>query len=130
MTRTCGALKEAKAAYASIVQRRYEAERAPLNQVTVDEWLGQRLSMKAEHLDGSMACSCTMTSARVRGRLGLIRFQDLTGNDVEAWTRCWDRVKSSAAGVLNDLRFGVGDDSVLDEALTCRTVRQVSIWSA
>ncbi|GGQ78263.1 hypothetical protein GCM10010216_45050 [Streptomyces flaveolus] len=40
VTRTFGTLREAKAEYASIVHRRYEAARAPLSQVTVDEWLG------------------------------------------------------------------------------------------
>ncbi|MGC9501740.1 site-specific integrase, partial [Streptomyces sp. WG7] len=39
VTRTFGTLREAKAEYASIVHRRYEAARAPLSQVTVDEWL-------------------------------------------------------------------------------------------
>ncbi|MDG9722834.1 hypothetical protein [Streptomyces sp. DH41] len=87
MTRTFATLREAKAEYASIVHRRYEAEQAPFSQVTVDEWLDQWLAMKAEDLEGSTAYSYTMTLARVRGRLGRIRLQDLTEDHVEAWMR-------------------------------------------
>ncbi|MGW5603850.1 hypothetical protein ACWEWL_32855 [Streptomyces rochei] len=68
LTRTFGTLREAKAEYASIVHRRYEAEQAPFSQVTVDEWLDQWLAMKAEDLEESTAYSYTMTLARVRGR--------------------------------------------------------------
>uniref|UniRef100_UPI0037DBF90D tyrosine recombinase XerC n=1 Tax=Streptomyces sp. WAC05458 TaxID=2487412 RepID=UPI0037DBF90D len=87
MTRTFGTLREAKAEYASIVHRRYEAEQAPFSQVTVDEWLDQWLALKAEDLEESTAYSYTMTLARVRGRLGRIRLQDLTEDHVEAWMR-------------------------------------------
>jgi integrase len=87
VTRTFGTLREAKAEYASIVHRRYEAARAPFSQVTVGEWLEQWLSMKAEDLEESTAYSYTMTLARVRGRLGHIRLQDLTEDHVEAWMR-------------------------------------------
>ncbi|WP_399944266.1 hypothetical protein ACGH52_31545 [Streptomyces sp. BBFR25] len=85
--RTFGTLREAKAEYASIVHRRYEAERAPLSQVTVDEWLDQWLAMKAEDLEESTAYSYTMTLARVRGRLGHIWLKDLTEDHVEEWMR-------------------------------------------
>ncbi|MFI8947334.1 hypothetical protein ACIGO6_12530 [Streptomyces sp. NPDC053750] len=43
--------------------------------------------MKAEDLEASTAYSYTMTLARVRGRLGHIRLQDLTEDHVEAWMR-------------------------------------------
>ncbi|MEU4307823.1 tyrosine recombinase XerC [Streptomyces rochei] len=87
LTRTFGTLREAKAEYASIVHRRYLAAREPLSQVTVDEWLDQWLSMKAEDLEESTAYSYTMTLARVRGRLGHIRLPDLTEDHVAAWMR-------------------------------------------
>ncbi|MEU3894841.1 tyrosine-type recombinase/integrase [Streptomyces sp. NPDC045251] len=87
MTRTFATLREAKAQYASIVHRRYDAEQAPFSQVTVDEWLDQWLAMKAEDLEESTAYSYTMTLARVRGRLGHIRLQDLTEDHVTAWMR-------------------------------------------
>ncbi|MYS50661.1 tyrosine-type recombinase/integrase, partial [Streptomyces sp. SID6013] len=87
VTRTFGTLREAKAEYANIVHRRYEAARAPLSQITVDEWLDQWLSMKAEDLEESTAYSYTMTLARVRGRLGHIRLPDLTEDHVVAWMR-------------------------------------------
>ncbi|MFJ8808184.1 hypothetical protein [Streptomyces sp. NPDC102490] len=43
--------------------------------------------MKAEDLEESTAYSYTMTLARVRGRLGRIRLQDLTEDHVQAWMR-------------------------------------------
>ncbi|WP_327112925.1 site-specific integrase [Streptomyces sp. NBC_01341] len=101
VSRTFGTLREAKAEYARITHRRYEAAAVPFDAQTLDEWLDEWLAMKAEDLEESTVCSYTMTLGRLRGMLGHIRLQELTEDDVEAWMK-WalreGRVRGGKAG--------------------------------
>ncbi|MCX5339726.1 hypothetical protein [Streptomyces atratus] len=129
VTRTFGTLREAKAEYARITNRRYETASVPFDARTLDEWLDQWLAKKAEDLEVSTVYSYTMTLGRLRGRLGHIRLQELAEDDVEAWMK-WalreGRVRGGKAGT------GLGVASVemslarlkeaLDQAVTRRLV--------
>lgn len=129
VTRTFGTLREAKAEYARITNRRYETASVPFEARTLDEWLDQWLAKKAEDPEVSTVYSYTMTLGRLRGRLGHIRLQELTEDDVEAWMK-WalreGRVRGGKAGT------GLGVASVemslarlreaLDRAVTRRLV--------
>jgi hypothetical protein len=70
LTRTFGTLREAKAEYARITNRRYEGTFVEPSRITVNEWIDQWLGRKAEDLEESTIYSYTMTLNRVRGRLG------------------------------------------------------------
>jgi len=85
LTRTFATLREAKVAYASIVHRRYEGTLVAPNRITVDEWLDQWIAEKAEDLEQTTINSYKATLDRVRSKLGHIRLQDLTEDDVTAW---------------------------------------------
>lgn len=101
LTRTFATLKEAKAEYARITNRREEGTFVPPNQITVNEWLDQWLAMKAEDLEETTVYNYRVTLDRVRGRLGRIRLQELTEEDVEEWMH-WalkhGRVRGGKAG--------------------------------
>ncbi|MEV8019815.1 tyrosine-type recombinase/integrase [Streptomyces sp. NPDC086554] len=101
LTRTLGTLKEAKAEYARITVRRYEGALVPRNKMTVNEWLDQWLAKKAEDLEETTISTYRVTLDRVRGRLGDIRLQELTEDDVEEWM-VWalreGRVRTTKAG--------------------------------
>ncbi|MFI6949785.1 tyrosine-type recombinase/integrase [Streptomyces sp. NPDC050422] len=101
VTRTFGTLREAKAEYAHITHRRYEAAAVPFDARSLDEWLDEWLARKAEDLEESTVYSYTMTLGRLRGMLGRIRLQDLAEDDVEAWMK-WalreGRVRGGKAG--------------------------------
>jgi integrase len=101
LTRTFATLREAKVAYASIVHRRYEGTLVAPNRITVDEWLDQWIAEKAEDLEETTITSYTATLDRVRSKLGHIRLQDLTEDDVTAWMACAlreGRVRSGRSG--------------------------------
>nr|WP_237558027.1 phage integrase SAM-like domain-containing protein [Streptomyces sp. SID5470] len=85
VTRAFGTLREAKAEYARITNRRYDAALVPAHEVTVNEWLDQWLAWKSEDLEESTVYSYTLTLDRVRGQLGQIRLQELTEDHIEAW---------------------------------------------
>lgn len=101
LTRTFATLREAKVAYASITHRRYEGTLVAPNRITVDEWLDQWIAEKAEDLEETTINSYTATLDRVRSKLGHIRLQDLTEDDVTAWM-AWalreGRVRSGRSG--------------------------------
>ncbi|MCX5203199.1 site-specific integrase [Streptomyces sp. NBC_00237] len=101
LTRTFGTLKEAKAEYARITVRRYEGALVLRSKMTVGEWLDEWLAMKAEDLEETTISTYRVTLDRVRGRLGYIRLQKLTEDDVEAWM-LWalreGRVRATKAG--------------------------------
>jgi integrase len=101
LTRTLGTLMEAKAEYARITVRRHEGALVPRNKMTVNEWLDQWLDKKAEDLEETTISTYRVTLDRVRGRLGHIRLQELTEDDVEAWM-LWalreGRVRATKAG--------------------------------
>nr|WP_171111513.1 tyrosine-type recombinase/integrase [Streptomyces sp. N502] len=101
LRRTFDSLKEAKAEYANITNRRHEGSLVPPNKITVNEWLDRWLAMKAEDLEETTIYSYRITLDRVRGRLGNIRLQDLTEEHVEEW-RDWalthGRVRGKGAG--------------------------------
>ncbi|WGD39704.1 tyrosine-type recombinase/integrase [Streptomyces cathayae] len=101
LTRTFATLKEAKAEYARITNRHQEGTFVPPNQITVSEWLDQWLTMKAEDLEETTMYSYQITLDRVRGRLGHIRLQELTEENVEAWMQWalkYGRVRGDRAG--------------------------------
>lgn len=85
LTRTFGTLKEAKVEYARITNRHQEGTLAPPNKLTVNEWLDQWLAMKADDLEETTIYNYRITLDRVRGKLGSIRLQELTEEDVEGW---------------------------------------------
>lgn len=66
----------------------------------MNEWLDQYLAKKAEDLEVTTVYNYSVTLDRVRGKLGHIRLQELTEDDVEAWK--WvlqeGRVRGSKAG--------------------------------
>ncbi|MFD3563390.1 tyrosine-type recombinase/integrase [Streptomyces sp. NPDC058686] len=101
LRRTFDTLKEARAEYANITNRRHEGSLVPPNKITVNEWLDRWLVMKAEDLEETTIYSYEITLNRIRGRLGNIRLQDLTEEDVEEW-RDWalahGRVRGKRAG--------------------------------
>ncbi|MFG3282026.1 tyrosine-type recombinase/integrase [Streptomyces sp. NPDC048111] len=101
LMRTFDSLKEAKAAYANIANRRNEGSLVPPNKITVNEWLDRWLAMKAEDLEETTIYNYRISLERVRGRLGEIRLQDLTEEHVEEW-RDWalahGRVRGKRAG--------------------------------
>ncbi|MDQ0957812.1 integrase [Streptomyces sp. B4I13] len=101
LRRTFDSLKEAKAEYANITNRRNEGSFVPPNKITVNEWLDRWLALKADDLEETTIYSYRITLDRVRGRLGNIRLQDLTEEHVEEW-RDWalthGRVRGKRAG--------------------------------
>ncbi|WP_229887254.1 tyrosine-type recombinase/integrase [Streptomyces olivaceoviridis] len=101
LTRTFATLKEEKAEYARITNRREEGTFVPPNQINVNEWLDQWLAMKAADLEETTIYNYRITLDRVRGRPGRIRLQELTEEDVEGWMH-WalkhGRVRGGAAG--------------------------------
>jgi integrase len=101
LTRTLGTFKEAQAEYARIAVRRHNGAFVSRNKMTVNEWLDQWLVKKAEDLEETTISTYRVTLDRVRGRLGHIRLQELTEDDVEAWM-LWalreGRVRATKAG--------------------------------
>ncbi|MGC4971813.1 tyrosine-type recombinase/integrase [Streptomyces sp. DT199] len=101
LRRTFDSLKEARAEYANITNRRHDGSLVPPNKITVNEWLDRWLAMKAEDLEETTIYNYGITLDRVRGRLGNIRLQDLTEEHVEEW-RDWalahGRVRGKRAG--------------------------------
>jgi integrase len=101
LTRTFDTLKEAKAEYARITNRRHEGTFVAPNKITVNEWLDQWLAKKAEDLEETTIYNYAITLDRVRGKLGHIRLQELAEDDVEAWMK-WalqeGRVRKGKAG--------------------------------
>ncbi|MEU8482260.1 tyrosine-type recombinase/integrase [Streptomyces sp. NPDC048641] len=101
LRRTFNTLKEAKAEYANITNRRHEGSLVSPNKLTVNEWLDRWLEMKAEDLEETTIYNYRVTLDRLRGRLGNIRLQDLTEEHVEEW-RDWaltqGRVRGKRAG--------------------------------
>jgi hypothetical protein len=71
---TFGTLKEAKAEYARITNRRQEGTLVPPNKVTENE-LDRWLAMKAQDLEETTIYNYQITLDRVRGMLGNIRLQ-------------------------------------------------------
>jgi integrase len=85
LTRTFATLKEAKVEYARITNRRQEGTLVPPKSISVNEWLDQWLAMKADDLEETTIYNYRITLDRVRGKLGQIRLQELTEEDVEEW---------------------------------------------
>ncbi|MEV3857687.1 site-specific integrase [Streptomyces sp. NPDC050095] len=99
--RTFDTLKEARAEYAKIANRRNEGTFVPPIKMTVNEWLDRWLAMKTEDLEETTIYNYKITLDRVRGRLGNIGLQELTEEHVEEW-RDWalahGRVRGKGAG--------------------------------
>lgn len=125
VTRTSGTLREAKAEYARITNRRHDAALVPAHEITVNEWLDPWLAWKSEDQEESTVYSYTLTLDRVRGQLGQIRLQELTEDHVEAWMQ-WalreGRTRSGKAGT--GLSVTSVEVNVALEVTTPRKVRK------
>ncbi|MGR4847923.1 tyrosine-type recombinase/integrase [Streptomyces sp. LARHCF252] len=101
VTVTRNTLKEAKAELSKIENEQNTGVYVLPNQLTVNEWLDQWLSMKAEDLEETTIYNYRITLDRCRGRLGYILLQELAEEDVEAWMK-WalksGRVRGGKAG--------------------------------
>jgi integrase len=101
LTRMFDTLKQAKAEYARVHSRRHEGTFVPPNKITVGEWIDQWIAKKAEDLEETTIYNYRVTLDRVRGKLGHIRLQELTEDQVEGWMR-WalqqGRVRGGKAG--------------------------------
>ncbi|MET9559974.1 MULTISPECIES: tyrosine-type recombinase/integrase [Streptomyces] len=106
LRRTFDTLKEAKAEYARITSKRHEGTFVAPNKITVDEWLDQWLTMKAEDLESTTVYNYRVTLDRVRGRLGYIRLQELTEDHVDEWMR-WALQEGRARGGKAGTGLGV-----------------------
>ncbi|MET7718640.1 tyrosine-type recombinase/integrase [Streptomyces sp. NPDC005407] len=106
LRRTFDSLKEARAEYANITNRRHEGSLVPPNKITVNEWLDRWLAMKAEDLEETTIYNYRITLDRVRGRLGGILLQELTEEHVEAW-RDWALAHGRVRGVKAGTPLGV-----------------------
>ncbi|MEU6451271.1 tyrosine-type recombinase/integrase [Streptomyces sp. NPDC046979] len=101
LTRTFATLKEAKVEYARITNRRQEGTFVPPKQITLNEWLDRWLDMKADDLEETTIYNYRITLDRVRGKLGHIRLQELTEEDVEEWMHWalrYGRLRGGKAG--------------------------------
>lgn len=67
LRRTFDSLKEARAEYANITNRRHDGSLVPPNKITVNEWLDRWLAMKAEDLEETTIYNYRITLERVRG---------------------------------------------------------------
>ncbi len=106
LKRTFDTLREAKAEYARITSKRHEGTFVLPNKVTVNEWLDQWLAMKAEDLEPTTIYSYRITLDRVRGKLGHIRLQELTEDQVVDWMR-WALQRGRARGAKAGTGLGV-----------------------
>ncbi|MFJ3594318.1 tyrosine-type recombinase/integrase [Streptomyces sp. NPDC090231] len=87
VTRTFGTLREAKAEYAHITHRRYEAAAVPFDVRTLDEWLDEWLGRKAEDLVMGLRpaeiCGMRWSDVDLGGAILTVhRTRTLTGNKV------------------------------------------------
>ncbi|MGW2277861.1 tyrosine-type recombinase/integrase [Streptomyces sp. NPDC001770] len=87
-TRTFDTLKEARAEYARVTEQRNNGTFVHSSAITLNEWLDQWLALRSQDLEETTLYSYRVTLDRVRGRLGGIRLQELTEEQVEEW-RDW-----------------------------------------
>lgn len=85
LTVTKDTLTEAKAELSRIENEQNSGSFVAPNKLTVNEWLDQWMAKKAEDLEETTMYSYEITLKRVRGKLGHIRLQELTEEDVEEW---------------------------------------------
>ncbi|MET9374082.1 tyrosine-type recombinase/integrase [Streptomyces sp. NPDC002992] len=101
LTRTFDTLKEAKAEYARVTNRRLDGTLVAPSKITVNEWLDRWLALRSVDLEATTLYNYQITLDRVRGKLGNILLQELTEEDVEGW-RDWaltsGRVRGKKAG--------------------------------
>ncbi|WP_405824666.1 site-specific integrase [Streptomyces sp. NBC_00838] len=93
--------KEVKAEISRIENERNTGTFVPPHLLTVNQWIDMWLAMKAKDLEETTIYNYTITLDRVRGKLGNIKLQELTEEDVEAWM-LWSlragRVRGARAG--------------------------------
>ncbi|MFD9867471.1 tyrosine-type recombinase/integrase [Streptomyces niveus] len=93
--------KEVKAEISRIENERNTGTFVPPHLLTVNQWIDMWLAMKARDLEETTIYNYTITLDRVRGKLGNIKLQELTEEDVEAWM-LWSlkagRVRGARAG--------------------------------
>lgn len=87
LTVTKDTLTEAKAELSRIENEQNSGSFVAPNKLTVNEWLDQWMAKKAEDLEETTMYSYEVTLKRVRVKLGHIRLQELTEEDVEEWMK-------------------------------------------
>ncbi|MBL1115240.1 site-specific integrase [Streptomyces sp. 110] len=101
LTITKDSSKEVKAEISRIEYEKNTGTFVPPHLLTVNQWIDQWLEKKAEDLEETTIYNYQITLDRVRGKLGNIKLQELTEEDVEAWMlwslRC-GRVRGPKAG--------------------------------
>ncbi|MBK3587647.1 site-specific integrase [Streptomyces sp. MBT57] len=101
LTITKNTSKEVKAEISRIENERNTGSFVAPSKLTVDEWLDMWLEKKAEDLEQTTIYNYRVTLDRCRPRLGHIRLQELTEEDVEAWM-LWSlksgRIRGKGAG--------------------------------
>lgn len=101
LTITKDTAKEVKAEISRIEHEQNTGTFVPPHLLTVNQWIDQWLDKKAEDLEETTIYNYRITLDRCRGKLGNIKLQELTEEDVEAWM-LWSlkagRVRGSKAG--------------------------------
>ena len=101
LTITKDTAKEVKAEISRIENEQNTGAFVPPYLLTVNQWIDQWLEKKAEDLEETTVYNYRITLDRVRGKLGNIKLQELTEEDVEAWM-LWSlkfgRVRGDKAG--------------------------------
>ncbi|MYX76456.1 site-specific integrase [Streptomyces sp. SID3915] len=85
LTITKDTAKEVKAEISRIENEQNTGSFVPPHLLTVNQWIDQWLEKKAEDLEETTVYNYRTTLDRVRGKLGNIKLQELTEEDVEAW---------------------------------------------
>lgn len=85
LTVTKDTLKEARAAYAAVSHQRDTGTLISPNRLTVGEWVDQWYAKKVADVEEATAYNYAMLLRNVHERLGAVRLQELTEEDVEAF---------------------------------------------
>lgn len=130
LTITKDTSKEVKVEISRIENERNTGAFVPPHLLTVNQWIDQWLEKKAEDLEETTVYNYRITLDRVRGKLGNIKLQELTEEDVEAWM-LWSlkcgRVRGSKAGTplgVTSVEMSLARlKDVLNRAVTKRLVQ-------
>lgn len=85
LTITMDTSKEVKAEISRILHEQNTGTYVTPHLLTVNQWIDQWLAMKAKDLEETTIYNYRITLDRCRGKLGNIKLQELTEEDVEAW---------------------------------------------
>jgi len=87
LTVTKNTLKEARAEYGRLLTAKNSGTLIVPNKITVEQWIEEWLKLKAEDVEVTTLNSYVTTLKPARKRLGHIRLQELTEEDVVAWVK-------------------------------------------